>query len=277
MGIKELTRLVAAIVLMVLALNGCSWLQPAPKIVEPQVAQGVMVDSRSVGGLTRSELDMVLAELAGARSYGPENASFDEKGAIQPSKNGQAFNTVRTAEQVMNGPANSVLSGIYDEVEANLTEAALAQAQLLGAYTTPILDNSPGRMVNIYLTAKLISNTGLEVGQEFSFNTVTGEPSAQRGFQKAVVLGAEGQKEEGLGGGMCQVSSTLYNAVLAAGLQVTERHRHSRPVAYVPHDKDATTFTDKDFRFVNTNRRRVIIRAFIVGQKLTVDIWALSK
>lgn len=278
MGIKQLIRVVAIVSFAVLVLSGCSWLQPAPKpAVQSQVAQGVMVEGYSVGNMTRAELDMVLAQVAKERNYGPVNARFDETGTIQPSKKGRALNTVRTAEQALATPANSAVSAVYDEVEANRTEMELAQAQPIGSYTTPILDNSPGRMVNLRLTAKLISNTGLEVGQEFSFNTVTGEPTAQRGFQKAGVFGAGGRKEEGLGGGMCQVSSTLYNAVLAAGLRVTERHPHSQTVAYVPYGKDATIFTNKDFRFANNTRRRIIIRAFVEGQNLTVDLWALSK
>jgi vancomycin resistance protein YoaR len=75
---------------------------------------------------------------------------------------------------------------------------------------------------------------------------------------------------------MCQVSSTLYNAVLDAGLPVVERHPHSQPVSYVPPGRDATTYTDKDLRFVNSRREPLVVRAQVAGgARLVVDLWAL--
>jgi vancomycin resistance protein YoaR len=129
-------------------------------------------------------------------------------------------------------------------------------------------------MENIRLTAALLNNAAIAPGDEFSFNRRTGEPTRERGFRPAVVF-VDGREEKELGGGMCQVSSTLYNAVLAAGLRVVERHPHSRPVSYVPPGLDATTYTDKDLRFVNTTRRPLILRALVAGKKLTVDLFAL--
>ncbi len=163
---------------------------------------------------------------------------------------------------------------MYRPLAPALTAAALAAARPAGAYTTTILDASPDRLENIRLTAALLNNAAIAAGDEFSFNRRTGEPTRERGFRPATVF-VDGRHEEEVGGGMCQVSSTLYNAVLAAGLRVTERHAHSRPVAYVPPGKDATTYTDKDLRFVNTTRRPLVMRAYVAGKKLTVELLAL--
>lgn len=257
---------------------GCTLLKPTPKPVpEQQVASGVMVDGRNLGGMTRDEVNQVLEELAKERNQMPQKAFFDDEGRIQPERNGQMLNAIMTAERVMPAPADSVITAVYDIVEPVIREYQLAQATKIGAYSTPILDQSAGRLVNLKLTAKLVSNVVVEPGQEFSFNKTTGEPTVERGFQKAAIFGENGKKEEGLGGGMCQVSSTLYNAVMAAKLKVTERHAHSRPVAYVSPGRDATTFTDKDFRFVNTSRQSIVIRSFREGNQLIVDLWALPK
>jgi vancomycin resistance protein YoaR len=76
---------------------------------------------------------------------------------------------------------------------------------------------------------------------------------------------------------MCQVSSTVYNAALMAGLKITERHPHSQPVSYVPAGRDATTFTDKDLRFMNSTRHPLILRVCIAGKMVKADIFSLPQ
>ncbi|SDF16107.1 VanW family protein [Sporolituus thermophilus] len=269
-----------AVALFVLvALPGCGWLQPpAPKQRPDSVAPGVTVEGTAVGGLTRAELETVLKSLAQQRYRTPQDARFDdETGKVAAGEPGRRLDITATADQAMAAPPNSALAGIYQDIQPAISAAQLEQARRLGSYTTEILDASPGRLHNIRLTAKLINNAVIEPGAEFSFNRHTGEPTAERGFKEAPVIGRDGQMEYGLGGGMCQVSSTLYNAVLAAGWPVTERHPHSQPVAYVPQGCDATTYTDKDLRFVNATRQRAVIRAVVHGRRLTVDLWGLSK
>lgn len=147
---------------------------------------------------------------------------------------------------------------------------------LVCGYETPILDDGPDRVGNISLTANLLNNTIIGPGQEFSFNALTGEPTVERGFRHAVVL-QNGQKVQGIGGGMCQVSSTVYKAALEAGLNVSERHSHSQPVSYVPIGRDATVFTDKDLRFLNSTRHTLMLRVFIIDKQVKADIWELPE
>ncbi len=269
-------RIALALVLIVggLAAAACG-LQPAPK-PEPRVAAAVTVEGVALGGLTRSGATSALQGLAAERYEPPVDARFaDEDGAVAADNDGRMLDVPATVEAALAAPAGSVLTAAYRPLMAAVTAADLAAAQPAGSYATTILDASPGRMENIRLTAALINNAAVAPGAEFSFNSRTGEPTRERGFRPATVFVAGGHGEE-VGGGMCQVSSTLYNAVLAAGLAVTERHPHSQPVSYVPPGRDATTYTDKDLRFVNTTRRTLVLRSFVAGRKLTVDIFALA-
>lgn len=268
--------LVSVFAIFVIALNGCSMNKPAPKPAEPQISPGVTLDGAQVGNLAANELETMLNKMASEQYIPPVNASFDENGTIVPERKGRRLNTAPVKEQLMSAPPGSHITAVYQDILPQITADDLKSAKLAGSYETMVTDN-PDRTHNIKLTAKLISNSVIEPGHEFSFNSVTGEPTAERGFRKATVFTDRGHQEQGIGGGMCQVSSTLYNAVLAAGLPVTERHPHSQPVDYVPVNRDATTYTDKDFRFINNTRRYVIIRSYIAGRTLKVDLLTLRR
>ena len=257
---------------------GCGLKEPAPKPEIQRVAEQVTVEGQPVGSMTTEEVNRVLVNVAKAKDVPAVNAGFDpDSGEIISERPGQRLNIAATLQKVMAAVPAGRVTPVYQTFSPDITKTKLMNSRNLGSYTTRIMDNSPGRLANIRLAGKLINNIVLEPGQEFSFNSLTGEPTAERGFQLATVFGENGDKEEGLGGGMCQVSSTLYNAVLAANLRVTERHPHSRPVSYVPSGRDATTYTDKDFRFVNTARQRLISRVFTdeAGTALTVELWGL--
>ncbi len=278
--IKKFLQLL--ILLFIVALEccnvGCGLKTPAPKPEVNLVAEQVTIEGQPIGNLAAEEVGRVLINLAKAKDVPAVNAGFDpDSGEIIPERPGQRLNVSATIREVMAAAAGSRVMPVYQPFLPDITKDKLVRSRKLGSYTTQILDNSPGRLVNIRLTGKLINNIVLEPGQEFSFNKLTGEPTAGRGFQPAPVFGDNGTKEEGLGGGMCQVSSTLYNAVLAANLTVTERHPHSQPVSYVPPGQDATTYTDKDFRFINTTRHRLIIRVFTDTEGLTItsELWGL--
>lgn len=274
---KTLVVFMAAGSLLTLAL-GCGVKAPAPKPEVRQVAEHVTLAGQQVGGMTAQAAGEVLDNLAKAKDVPAVSAGFDpESGQIIPEQPGQRLDSAATLQQLLAAAPGSSVAPVYRPFWPDITQDKLARSRRLGSYTTTIVDQGAGRLTNIRLTARLINNTLLEPGQEFSFNKLTGEPTAERGFQTATVFGEDGEKEQGLGGGMCQVSSTLYNAVLAANLTVTERHPHSQPVSYVPPGKDATTYTDKDFRFVNTSRQRIICRVFAhnQGSRLTAELLAL--
>ena len=277
--IKNNSQLLLLVLTTLLALNaGCGLKTPAPKPEVRLVAENVTIEGQAVGAMTSEEVSRVLVNLAKAKDVPAVNAGFaPDTGEVIPERPGQRLNVSATLRELLAAASGSRVMPIYQHFVPDITKDKLARSRRLGSYTTRILDSSPERLANIRLTAKLINNTVLESGQEFSFNKLTGEPTVSRGFQPATVFGDNGNKEQGLGGGMCQVSSTLYNAVLAANLTVTERHPHSQPVSYVPPGRDATTYTDKDFRFINTTRHRLISRVFTneAGHQLTVELWGL--
>ncbi|SDE22855.1 VanW family protein [Sporomusa acidovorans] len=257
---------------------GCALKEPAPKPEERLIADNVTIEGQVVGNMIPGEASRVLVNLAKAKDIPAVNAGFDpDSGEVMPEKPGQRLQVSATLNALLAAKAGDSVTPVYEVFAPDITRDKLARSRKLGSYTTNIWDRSPGRMANIRLGAKLINNTVLEPGQEFSFNRITGEPTAERGFQPAIVYGDDGENQEEFGGGLCQVSSTLYNAVLAGNLKITERHPHSQPVNYVPPGKDATTYTDKDFRFMNNTRRKIMQRAFVEVEaaRLTVELWEL--
>ncbi|MBQ6998938.1 MAG: VanW family protein [Clostridia bacterium] len=143
----------------------------------------------------------------------------------------------------------------------------------LGTYTTRYNAGEVGRTKNVTLAARAINNIVLEKGQVFSYNGIVGERSTARGYAGAKVY-ANGEVVEGLGGGICQVSSTLYNAVLYADLEIVSRTCHSLPVAYVPLGRDATVaYGSIDFKFKNQYDSPVKVLSSVGGGVLTISIY----
>ncbi|GBG58547.1 hypothetical protein SPFL3102_03440 [Sporomusaceae bacterium FL31] len=277
MNISSWIKVIFLLVMLIYGLSGCSPDKAVRKLGIEQVAPGVRIAESLVGDYSKDDLSSMLHKLAVEQYQPPVNAGFDNQGQIQPGRNGRLLNVAASLTQVLAAQPDTNVELVYDEIQPLISTEKLHRAIRTGGYTTRVLDANPNRLHNIRLTTDLINNFLLEAGQEFSFNRVTGEPTAERGFKEAGIFAAGGRYEEETGGGMCQVSSTLYNAVLAAGLPITERHPHSQPVDYVPAGKDATVYTDKDFRFMNNTRQAILIRAFESNKRVTVDLWSVEK
>ena len=146
------------------------------------------------------------------------------------------------------------------------------------SFYTSYSSSSEKRKHNIKLASKSINNTFVDVGGEFSFNLVVGERTEKRGYQTSKVI-INGEFVDGVGGGICQVSTTLYNAVLLAGLEIVEYHPHSLPVSYVAPSFDAmVNSSSADLKFRNNTKNPIIIRAYaddnmvkitVLGQKMS--------
>ena len=146
----------------------------------------------------------------------------------------------------------------------------------LADFTTQILDDTPGRLTNISITCSTLNNTIVEAGQTFSFNETVGEPTAEKGYQEAKII-IDDEAELGIGGGNCQVSSTLYDAVMSVpGLVVTERHEHGKDVGYVPLGMDATiSYGTLDLKFRNETGRDIRIDAITDNENVNITIVGL--
>lgn len=123
----------------------------------------------------------------------------------------------------------------------------------LASFSTKLGGRDTSRSHNISITSSTINETIIKNGETFSFNEIVGEPTADKGYKEADSFDKNGETIQTLGGGNCQVSSTIYNVVLQIpDLKVTERHAHIKPVHYVAKDKDATvSYGSTDFKFKN--------------------------
>ena len=141
-------------------------------------------------------------------------------------------------------------------------------------YETWTTDNEK-RNKNVRLACEGLNGYIVKPGQEFSFNKAIGERTEERGFDYATAY-LEGQVIEELGGGICQVSTTLYNAVFAAGLISTYRKSHTFEPSYITPGLDATvSFNGPDYRFLNTSNYSIGIKASYNKQKVKIDIFAV--
>lgn len=168
------------------------------------------------------------------------------------------------------------ISEIDDNVGDYVNDKVLNHIKEISSFKTPLLDKSDSRINNIKLASKKIDNYILEPGDEFSFNDVVGERTEKKGYEEApiIIVKPEGPKSsDALGGGICQLSSTLFNAAKKAGLKITERHPHAKKVPYVNEGEDATIdFYSYDLKFVNTKKNPVKINVSVNEDDLEIKI-----
>lgn len=214
----------------------------------------------------------------------PVNASITKTGKnsfnVKPEVIGKKLNTDKLIEEINDniqktkGESFTVDAPIEDLVP-KITSKELNQINaLISSYSTNYSTSSYERSTNIELATKSINGTVLMPGDVFSFNDVVGERTAQRGYKEAHVI--VGNKiENGLGGGICQVSSTLYNSVLGAGLYSVERAHHTIPSSYVPYGRDATvSYGTIDYKFKNTFKYPIYIEAYTKDKNVYFNLYS---
>ena len=162
--------------------------------------------------------------------------------------------------------------------EAEKQKEPQYKEEQLATFSTKIYSKDSARQNNIKITCNTLNNTTVKNGSTFSFCSTVGKATSSKGYQEADVYDHNGNKTKGLGGGNCQVSSTLYNAVLAvSSLKVTERHEHSNDVPYVKDGKDAAVaYGSYDLKFVNNTGNDIKIKASTDGSSVTVTINSLK-
>jgi vancomycin resistance protein YoaR len=164
----------------------------------------------------------------------------------------------------------------YHETAPEVTAADLATVDtVLGTYTTSFTTSTAARAHNVTTAARALDGEVIMPHKVFSFNDTVGPRDADSGFKIAPVI-INGQLRPGMGGGICQVSTTLYNAVLLANLDIVMRSHHSLPSHYVPLGMDATVaYGAIDFRFRNDTDTPVVLQTRIRNRRLTV--WVLGQ
>lgn len=148
----------------------------------------------------------------------------------------------------------------------------VAPGGTLATFSTPILDNTENRIVNMRLCAKALDGAVIGPGETFSFNETVGRRTAEKGYREAKVFYQDG-KEDALGGGICQNSTTVYNAALIAELEIVERHEHMYELEYIELGRDATVYYgDLDLRFKNPYSYSIVLRMTAGGGEVTSSI-----
>ena len=163
-----------------------------------------------------------------------------------------------------------------ERVEARYTKTELRnRCGMISTFTTETTNNK-NRNTNIELSARAINGKTVAPGDIFSFNDATKERTADKGYKEAAAI-AGGQTKDEIGGGVCQTSTTLFNAVARADLEIVERHPHAWPSSYIGKGLDATVnWPGVDFRFRNNTNFQIFIVAGYSKQKVTVSIYGVK-
>ena len=217
-----------------------------------------------------SSINQILAQIKSEVDRAPVSATKVYDDTFWPpytytdDVDGQELDITGLGEKIM-GMVDRLESGVVDltptPVKAPITRAYLeSQIVKLSSFETTIGNTSTeGRFANIKLGTEKFNHLIIKSGESVSFNKVTGKRTEANGYQQALEL-AYGEYVMGWGGGICQVSSTLYNAVVNAGLEVRSRTQHSRPSSYVEKGLDATVQDDRiDFVFRNNTNADIFI------------------
>ena len=169
------------------------------------------------------------------------------------NKNDDSSNNVARLAVETNTPSNNneQVSEINNIIENSVSEPIISEEEI-ATFSTKLSGSSEGRLTNIRISCEKLNGTVVSNGDTFSFCETVGPSTSEEGYKEAPII-VNGEKVQGLGGGNCQISSTLYNAVLSVpNLTVIERHEHGKEVHYVPKGKDAAvSYGSVDFKFKN--------------------------
>lgn len=197
--------------------------------------------------------------------------SGEEKGII--------INQEQVASDILNALSEkqfgAVITAATSEAAPEISgDAASKLYKTIATFTTKTTSNS-ARNTNIKLSADALNGTIVQPGEEFSFNETVGQRTAKKGYKGAAAY-SNGEVVQEIGGGVCQLSTTLYNATIGAGLEISKRQSHTFEPSYITPGQDATVSWDlPDFRFKNNSSSAIGIRASFSKQVLTVSIYGI--
>lgn len=233
----------------------------------------------SVGGDT---VRTYFAGVAKALDREPESAGFrlNENGNVRvvPSKDGRRFDFAATRRELLTAalsPTTRTGDLVVETATPRITTEkakGMGIVGVVGTYTTTY-GGDAGRVHNVQLVSNLLDDHLIAPGEVFSFNKTTGERNADKGFQEAPVI-INGELQTGIGGGVCQVSTTVFNAAFEAGLSIEERTNHALYISHYPTGRDATVnYPDLDLKFENDTGHWLWLRTFVGSSSLTVNLY----
>lgn len=265
---------------------------PLPGIIDQLLEE---IDLEKEGGeyhlnlaKAQENIKLQVKDAASKWNQKPVNAQLTKRDAennkwvYSEGKNGIQIDEEKTTEKIMSLIQQK---NFKDEVDAEAIKQApdltAAQAkekyQIIGTFET-VATNNENRNNNINLAINALDGLVILPGEAFSFNETTGNRTIARGYKPAGAY-RNGEFVEEPGGGVCQVSSTLYNAIILAGIATTERHPHSFEPSYVIPGEDAMVsydgYSGPDLRFANNTKTSIAIRAVFKDKKITISIIAI--
>jgi vancomycin resistance protein YoaR len=232
----------------------------------------------SIGG---HDADVFLASLAKQLDRPAKNAAFGIAGRsihVVPARIGRVLDRERTSSAILSaarrafGRTASLVMKSTQPRRTTEQAKAMGITGLVGSYETSFTGTA-NRIHNVQLVAKLIDNKFVAPGAVFSFNKTTGQRDSKKGFLTAPVI-MNGEVTEGLGGGVCQVSTTTFNAAFEAGLDILERTNHALYISHYPLGRDATVnWPSPDLKFRNDTDHWLLIRTFSGSGTLLVALY----
>jgi vancomycin resistance protein YoaR len=235
--------------------------------------------SLAIGG---SAADRYFQRLGRGIGRPPRDATFSVlasgRVAVVPSRPGRVIDVSATRRNLLSAalsPAARSARVVVTTQDAGRTTAearAMGITRRISGYET-IYGGDPNRIHNVQLVARLIDGKLIAPGATFSFNQATGARTASKGFLEAPVI-INGEVTTGLGGGVCQVSTTVFNGAYEAGLRITARTNHALYISHYPQGRDATVnYPDVDLRFVNDTAHWILLRTFVGSYSLDVELY----
>ena len=262
-----------------MSLGGSSWwLQPGQLATLLSLPHGG-TRSLAIGG---PAADRYFRGLGKGIGRPPRDATFrvldSGRVFVVPSRPGRVIDVPATRRNLLaavlspTGRSARVVVTTQDAKRTTAQVRAMGITTRISRYET-IYGGDPNRIHNVQLVARLIDGKLIAPGATFSFNHATGARTAAKGFLTAPVI-INGEVTTGLGGGVCQVSTTVFNAAYEAGLNITERTNHALYISHYPQGRDATVdYPDVDLKFVNDTPHWLLLRTFVGSYSLVVDLY----
>ena len=261
-----------------LALDGTRWRLPRWRLAGLLELPSGGSRTLSIGG---AKADRWFARLQRSVNRPPKDADFliTSSGVeIVPERDGLALDVQAARKAILAAALKRQGRVARLKVARAPAQRTAAEARrmgikgLVGSYET-IYGGEANRLHNVRLVAQLVDRTLVAPGATFSFNGATGERTADKGFLEAPVI-INGELQTGLGGGVCQVSTTVFNAAFEAGLPITQRTNHALYISHYPTGRDATVnYPDLDLKFVNDTGHWLLLRTFVGSSSLTVALY----
>ena len=258
---------------------GTRWKLPRWRIAE---LLSLPADGKTAVSIAGPGAEAWFTKLRKTVEHAPVDATFAVRAGgeidIVPDKPGLGIDVPATAQALLAAATSPTARTAELVVRTTVAKRTAAEAQrmgitgVVGSYHTTY-GGIPSRLHNVALVAQLIDGALIAPGATFSFNGTTGERTAEKGFQEAPVI-INGELQTGLGGGICQVSTTVFNAAYDGGLEINERTNHALYISHYPLGRDATVnYPDLDLKFTNDTDKWLLLRTFVGSGSLTVNLY----